>query len=53
MVCLPQVLVEKVIALMPSQVAADEKIMEALKNGVSFTDASRQHRACVKSAKDL
>ncbi|KAL8845221.1 MAG: hypothetical protein Q9176_000389 [Flavoplaca citrina] len=52
-VCLPQALVEKVMALMPSQVAADERITEALKNGVSFTDASRQHRAGVKSAKDL
>ncbi|KAI4105748.1 MAG: hypothetical protein LQ339_003310 [Xanthoria mediterranea] len=51
--CLPQALAEQVVALMPSQVAADERIMGALKNGGSFTNASKEHRAGMKSAEDL
>ncbi|KAI4279074.1 MAG: hypothetical protein L6R38_005107 [Xanthoria sp. 2 TBL-2021] len=51
--CLPQALVEQVMALMPSQVAADEIIMEALRNGSNFTNASKELRAKVKSAEDL
>ncbi|KAI4224685.1 MAG: hypothetical protein LQ349_007193 [Xanthoria aureola] len=52
-VCLPQALAEQVVALMPSQVVADEGIMGALKNGGSFTNASKEHRAGIKSAEDL
>lgn len=38
---------------MPSQVAADERIMEALRNGSNFTNARKVLRAKVKSAEDL
>ncbi len=47
-VCLPKALAEKAIALIPSQVEADEKIAGALQQGKNFTDASQEYRAGVK-----
>lgn len=52
-VCLPRELAEKAVALMASQVEADEKIAEDLKRGRSFQEASREHRAKVKKVDDL
>ena len=47
-VCLPQQLAEKVIDLLPSQIAADEKVAADIKAGKTFTEASKMHRAGVK-----
>lgn len=47
-VCLPQELAEKALELMSSQVEADEKIAADIKKGVTFTEASKTHRAGVK-----
>ncbi|KAL8959173.1 MAG: hypothetical protein Q9193_003915 [Seirophora villosa] len=52
-VCLPQHLAEKVLALMPSQVEADERIGVEIDNGGSFAEMSRLHRVGVKKARDL
>lgn len=52
-VCLPQGLAEKVLALMPSQSRADERIAEDLDVGSKFGDVSKLHRANVKEEKDL
>lgn len=47
-VCLPKGLAEKVVELMASQVAADERIARDIKRGKSFAEASKEHRASVK-----
>lgn len=47
-VCLPAAMAEQVVDLIPSQAEADAKITEDLKNGVPFTEASKNHRAAVK-----
>lgn len=52
-VCLPKELAEKAVALMASQVEADEKIARDLEQGRSFEEASKEHRANVKKAEDL
>ncbi|KAL8648428.1 MAG: hypothetical protein Q9210_004996 [Variospora velana] len=52
-VCVPKHLMEKVLALMPSQVEADERIAVEIDHGKTFGDASRLWRADVKTAKDL
>ncbi|KAI4193399.1 MAG: hypothetical protein LQ348_002877 [Seirophora lacunosa] len=52
-VCLPQHLAEKVVALIPSQVEADERIGVEIDNGGSFAEMSRLHRVGVKKARDL
>lgn len=52
-VCLPKGLAEKAIALMASQVEADEKIAKDLQNGRAFQEASKEHRAKVKQVEDL
>lgn len=52
-VCLPKELAEKAVALMASQVEADEKVAEDLKRGRSFQEASREHRAGVVKVEDL
>jgi len=46
-------LAEKAVALMASQVEADEKIARDLKHGRSFQEASKEHRANVKNVEDL
>ena len=53
MVCLPKGLAEKAIALMASQVEADEKIAWDIQNGKTFQEASKEHRAKVKKVEDL
>ena len=52
-VCLPKGLAEKAIALMSSQVEADEKIAEDLDSGRPFQEASKEHRAWVRKTEDL
>lgn len=52
-VCIPRELVEKVIALIPSQVEADKRIARDLQAGRTFVDAAKDHRANVKMPKDL
>ncbi|KAL9099344.1 MAG: hypothetical protein Q9163_005149 [Psora crenata] len=52
-VCLPKQLADKVLALMPSQVEADEKIIHDIQQGRSFAEASKQHRSRVKTAQDI
>ena len=52
-VCLPNGLAEKAIALMASQVEADEKIAKDIQNGRTFQEASKEHRAKVKKVEDL
>lgn len=47
-VCLPKHLAEKAIDLIPSQVEADEKMAEDIKNGSTFSDASKKYRSSVK-----
>ncbi|KAA6410812.1 MAG: hypothetical protein FRX48_05122 [Lasallia pustulata] len=47
-VCLPKALAEKAVGLMASQVEADERIARDIKQGRSFAEASREHRASVK-----
>lgn len=51
--CLPRSLAEKAIALMPSQVKADEMIAADIERGVSFAVASKERRAEVKKPEDL
>ena len=53
MVCLPRDLAEKAVALIPSQVEADERIAEDIGSGVSFAKASKERRAHVKKPEDL
>ena len=52
-VCLPHGLAEKAIKLMASQVEADERIVEDVKRGRTFVEASREHRAKVVRVEDL
>ncbi|KAI4206686.1 MAG: hypothetical protein LQ346_000978 [Caloplaca aetnensis] len=52
-VCLPKELAEGVLALIPSQVEADEKIAEDLAKGRGFEQASKERRAGVKKATEL
>ncbi|KAL6719745.1 hypothetical protein ACLMJK_001666 [Lecanora helva] len=52
-VCLPKALADKAVALMGSQVEADERIARDLARGRSFQEASREHRARVKRAENL
>ena len=52
-VCLPKGLAEKVVALIPSQVEADESIAADVNEGKTFADASKQRRARVKKPEDL
>ncbi len=52
-VCLPKRLAEGVLALMPSQVEADERIAEDLATGSGFEQASKERRAGVKNASNL
>lgn len=47
-VCLPKGLAQKAVALMASQVEADERIARDIKQGKTFTAASKEHRASVK-----
>ena len=51
--CLPEGLAEKAIALMGSQVEADEMIARDIQDGRTFQEASKEHRAKVKKAEDL
>ncbi|CAK4031968.1 4-hydroxy-4-methyl-2-oxoglutarate aldolase [Lecanosticta acicola] len=50
-VCLPQDLAEEVIDLISSQVEADENMARDIKQGVTFSEASKTHRANVKQPK--
>lgn len=52
-VCLPKELAEKAVRLMKSQVEADEEIVEDLKRGRGFEEASKERRAEVLRAEDL
>lgn len=52
-VCLPKGLAEVAIALMASQVEADEKIAKDIQDGRTFQEASKEHRAKVKKLEDL
>ncbi len=52
-VCLPRGLAERAVALMGSQVEADERIKWDLEGGGSFGESSRVHRAGVKRVEDL
>ncbi|KAL9070666.1 MAG: hypothetical protein Q9161_004720 [Pseudevernia consocians] len=52
-VCLPKGLAEKAVALMASQVQADERISRDLADGRRFGESSREHRAKVKRVEDL
>ena len=52
-VCLPRHLAQKVIALIPSQVEADERITKDLLRGRSFQEASKEHRAGTEKAEDV
>lgn len=50
-VCLPQGLAEQAIDLIASQVEADENMAADIKKGVTFSEASKKHRANVKQPK--
>ena len=50
-VCLPAELAEQAIDLIASQVEADSKISADVKNGSTFAEASKKHRAGVKMPK--
>ncbi|CAD6594083.1 MAG: hypothetical protein ASARMPRED_008513 [Alectoria sarmentosa] len=52
-VCLPRGLAGKAVALMESQVVADERIAEDLREGRPFGESSREHRAKVMKVEDL
>ncbi|KAL8905187.1 MAG: hypothetical protein Q9207_002779 [Kuettlingeria erythrocarpa] len=52
-VCLPIELAEGALALMPSQVEADERIAEDLAKGKGFEQASKERRAGVRKASNL
>lgn len=52
-VCIPRSLASSVVALIPSEVEADEKIAIDIENGISFSTASKQRRASVKKPEDL
>jgi regulator of RNase E activity RraA len=46
-VCLPKGLAERAVALIGSQVEADEYIARDLKLGRTFSEASKEHRASI------
>lgn len=50
-VCLPKGLAEQAIDLIASQVEADENMAKDIRNGSTFSDASKKHRANVKQPK--
>ena len=52
-ICIPQELAEKIVALIPSQVEADERIARDLQAGRNFVESSKEHRASVKSVSDV
>lgn len=52
-VCLPRALAERAIALIPSQVEADELIAADINHGIPFAAASKERRAGVKRPEDL
>ena len=52
-VCLPRGLAGKAVALMASQVEADERIAGDMARGRPFGESSREHRAKVKRVEDL
>lgn len=52
-VCLPKGLAEKVVALMNSQILADARIANDIKEGKKFGEASRERRAIVKRGEDV
>ena len=52
-VCLPKGLAERAVALMQSQVEADERIARDLVNGRPFGESSKEHRAKVMKVADL
>lgn len=52
-VCLPKTLAKEVVALIPSQVEADERIAKDIMQGKTFQAASKEHRAGVKKVEDL
>ncbi len=52
-VCLPRGLAERAVALMASQVEADERIKRDLEGGRPFGESSGVHRAGVKKVEDL
>lgn len=52
-VCLPRGLAQRAVALMESQVEADERIKRDLKGGRGFGESSREHRAKVVKVEDL
>ena len=47
-VCLPKKLAKEVVDLIPSQLEADEKMAADIQKGVTFSEASKLHRAGVK-----
>lgn len=44
-VCLPKDLAEEALPLMAAQVSADTKMAEAIREGMSFSDASKRFRS--------
>ena len=52
-VCLPKGLAERAIALMASQVEADEKIAKDIQKGKTFQEASKEHRAKVMKVEEM
>jgi len=52
-VCIPKALASSVVALIPSEVEADENIANDIEKGISFSTASKQRRASVKKPEDL
>ncbi|KAL9131014.1 MAG: hypothetical protein Q9217_000956 [Psora testacea] len=52
-VCLPKELAVKVLALMPSQVEADEKVAQDIQQGRTFAEAAKDHRSKVKKPEDV
>lgn len=51
--CLPKALAEQAIDLIASQVEADENMAKDIRNGSSFSEASKKHRANVKQPSKL
>lgn len=47
-VCLPKDLAEQAIDLIPSQAGADDNMAAAIREGMTFSDASKKYRASVK-----
>jgi hypothetical protein len=47
-VCLPQELAEKTVALLPLQAEADHLVAQDIQAGIKFTDASKKRRAALR-----